>query len=216
MTPLPLGRRRRLEKRVENVWREGGYGPVRTWRVKRPGRAPLAFNMRVPLGMELIEVAELAEAAAGAPGLVQQGVAALGEAATGGVFLVGALRVTKEPDPADRPTATLTVALSDAVTGPPTVEEIRAGLPDDPHTEHEVVELTETVIRITSLTKEPPDAECEPERRLFVVQYLVQTPFGALAIVFSTTNRDMMGTKAYDIYYQMVKTSTIGERSEAQ
>lgn len=215
MTSLPLGRRRRLEKRVENVWHEGGWGPVRTWWVRRPGRVPLAFHLRVPLRFELIDVAELADVAAGASAIVARGATALNEAAAAGVFLAGTLRTTKEPEAERITVATLTVAISDEVTGPPLVEEIEAGLPVDPHTRHEIIKHSDTTVEIISVTTREgaPDTET-PE--LFVDQFLVQTPFGALAFVFSTTLRDAMTARARTIYINMANTASIGERPEAQ
>ncbi len=209
MITHPFGIRRRVEK----VWREGGWGPVQTWPIERPGRPPLVFKLRVPLGLELIDVRGLADTAAGASPLVAQGAAALGAAAQGGVFLVAALRTTKEPETERTLVATLTAAISD-VTGPPSVEEIRAGLSDDPHTRHEVIKLTDLTTQITSLTTEPAERDAEPDR-LLVLQYLTQTPFGGVVVSFSTTLTDAMTAKAHQIYHDIVRGVSIDERPAA-
>jgi hypothetical protein len=47
---------------------------------------------------------------------------------------------------------------------------------------------------------------------MLVVQYLVESRYGALAIAFSTTRPDMMGEWGLKLFADITNTAFIGER----
>ena len=65
MTANPLNFRTR--RKAEKAYREGGWGPLLTFPVKRPGGEPLVFQMRLPVGHQLLDVPTMARSAVGAP-----------------------------------------------------------------------------------------------------------------------------------------------------
>jgi len=198
-------------RRAERIYRDGGWGPLLTWPVARPEGTPLVFQLRLPTGVELIDMDTLAGSANGAPEFVGDGKQALqrgSEAA--GAIVVGALCGTQ--DTGEREVlATVTVALSD-VTGPPDVE---AGTETDgdrrSHTE--VAKLSDKVTLVKRLIAETVPGQAEPVA-ILVMQYLIETRYGALTMAFSTTNTDMFGDFGRSMFLKVVETGFIGDRAQ--
>jgi hypothetical protein len=210
MTPSPLNHLKR--RRAEQMYRDGGWGPLRSWPVQRSGGEPLVFQVRLPVVLELIEVGRLARNAPGAPAVLGAATMALERAAdAAGVVVVGALRPTTVPEAERGALATMTVAFSE-ITGSPAVEDF---LPADSEqareADVEVTRLSDKVTRIKRLSLESLGEGFEPAPVL-LIQYLIETRYGALVAAFSTTDPEMMGEWGRKLYRQIVETMFIGER----
>ena len=155
MSPNPLDHLRRRD--TEHEFRKNGWGPPRSWPVPRADGAPLVFQIRLPDGIELVDVLSLAKRARGAPAVVAQGAAELEQVAgPAGVVVIGALRPAAGPEPDREILATLTVAFSE-IKGPLSAEDFR--VPDSEQTSRshqEVLELSDKATLITRVSKESP------------------------------------------------------------
>ncbi len=200
-----LGRRR-----AERIYREGGWGPLLSFPVVRPDASKLVFQVRMPLGIELVDLAQIAAEAPGAPPAVAQGTRALERVRSGGhVILIGALRPS-QPEDRHEVVATMTVAIA-AVS--------RSALPKASE-EHdaegnltastEVVELSDDATLVKRVSRESLGEGTEPVPML-VMQYLVRTRYGVLAMAFSTTHEGMFGEGGRKLFLQITKTGFIGE-----
>jgi hypothetical protein len=197
------------KRRAEKLYREGGWGPQLTFPVKRAAGKPLVFQCRLPNGLALIEVQKLAAAARGAPTAVGKATTALeraGEAA--GVIVVGALCPPRASDAELEVLATMTVALAD-VKGPPNPEDFM--LAETERSTQEVTKISDKATMIRRLSVESLDQAQEPVPML-VVQYLLESQFGALVWAFSTTHHEMFGQWARDMYAKVVETGWIGTK----
>ncbi len=212
MSPNPLSGRRRRAERVEAVYQEHGWGPLLSWPVPRSQGKPLVFALRVPTGVELIDIETLVQAAGGAPASLGEGADALRQgAAAAGAFLIAAICNVPAQDKPREVAATLTVALGE-VEGPPDVEELR--LRDSPSTvrsSHSVEVISDTTTRVGRLSLEAFEPDAEPVA-MKVVQYLIKNQYGALIMAFSTTREDMMGPWGEKFFLNVVDKAMLGER----
>jgi hypothetical protein len=210
MTPGPLNHLKR--RRAEEMYRKAGWGPLRSWPVPQSDRDSLVFQVRLPVALELIEVGNLARQGPGAPAVVGAATTLLERAAdAAGVVVVGALRPTTVPESERQVLATMTVAFSE-ITGPPALEDF---LPADSEQKREedaeVTKLSDKVTRIKRLSRESLGEGLEPVPVL-LIQYLLETSYGALVVAFSTTDLEMMGEWGRKLYRQITDTMFIGER----
>jgi hypothetical protein len=193
----------------EQVYRQHGWGPQLTFPVVRAGdRPPLVFQLRLPDGVRLIDVRKLAAAARGAPAIVGRAADALDRAGeVAGVIVAAAICPKPKPDMPLEVLATVTVALSD-VEGPPRVEQYL--VPESERVEQEVTKMSDRVTRIRRLSAESIGPGHDPVPML-MIQYLIETQFGALAMAFSTTHVEMFGASARLLYQRIFETGFIGE-----
>ena len=211
MTANPLNFRTR--RKAEKAYREGGWGPLLTFPVKRPGGEPLVFQMRLPVGHQLLDVPTMARSAVGAPAALAAETDALELASeAAGVIVIGALCPVSEGAGEPDVLATITVALSDAVAGPPTVEEGSAY--ESPRSHREVTKLSDKVTRIKRLSAEAVQGSDEPMAML-TMQYLIETRYGAVVMAFSTTRQDMFGGFGEELFEKIMATGFIGEGAQA-
>jgi len=198
-------------RRAERIYRNGGWGPLLTWPVARADGAPLVFQMRLPTKVYLIDVAELADHAPGAPPFVGEARQALERGAeAAGAIVVGAL--CADQDSGERELlATVTVALS-PVTGPPDVKE---GLQTDGdrRSSTEVTKLSDKATEVKRLIAETVPGQAEPVP-ILMMQYLIETRYGAVTMAFSTTNTDMFGTFGRSMFRKTAEMGFIGERPQ--
>jgi hypothetical protein len=193
---------------AEQLFRQGGWGPQLKFGVERAVGKPLVLQFRLPDGVALFDLQAMIRTARGAPASVGRAADALervGSAA--GVIVLGAMCAARKPDSDLEVLATMTVSLSE-VAGPPVIEQHL--LPDSERAHQQVERISNKVTRIQRLSSEALEAGHEPALML-VVQYLVQTQFGALAFAFSTTHEDMFGEWARTMYRKVVETCWIGE-----
>ena len=210
MTANPLNFRTR--RKAEKAYREGGWGPLLTFPVKRPGGEPLVFQMRLPVGHQLLDVPTMARSAVGAPAALAAETDALELASeAAGVIVIGALCPVSEGAGEPDVLATIAVVLSD-VAGPPSVEE-GSGY-ESPHSHREVTKLSDKVTRIKRLSAEAVQGSDEPMAML-TMQYLIETRYGALAMAFSTTRQDMFGGFGEELFEKIMATGFIGEGAQA-
>jgi hypothetical protein len=211
MTANPLNFRAR--RKAEKAYREGGWGPLLTFPVKRREGKPLVFQMRLPVGHQLVDLPSMARSAVGAPAALAAQTDALELASeAAGVIVVGALCPVSEGAGEPDVLATITVALSDAVAGPPTVEEGSAY--ESPHSHREVTKLSDKVTRIKRLSAEPVAGSDEPMAML-TMQYMIETRYGAVVMAFSTTRQDMFGGFGEELFEKIMATGFIGEGAQA-
>ena len=198
------------QRREEQLFRQGGWGPQLSFEVERTVGEPLVLQFRLPVGVALFDLQAVVGTAHGAPASVGRATDALERAGSGaGVIVLGAMCPVRKPDSDLEVLATITVALSE-VEGPPVIEDHL--LPESERAHQQVQRISDRVTRIQRLSSEAFDAGHEPVLML-VVQYLVETRFGALAFVFSTTHQDMFGEWARTMYREVVKTCWIGEQA---
>jgi hypothetical protein len=198
-------------RRAERIYRKGGWGPLLTWPVARAEDTPLVFQMRLPTKVYMLDIAELVDAAAGAPEFVDEAQQALARGAeAAGAIVVGVL--CADEDSGERELlATVTVALSE-VTGPPDVKE---GIETDGNrrTHTEVTKLSDKGTEVRRLVAETVPGEAEPVP-ILMMQYLIETRYGAMTMAFSTTNTDMFGTFGRSMFLKTAQTGFIGERPQ--
>jgi hypothetical protein len=189
-----------------------GWGAPLTFAVERAGKAPLKFQFQLPDAVRLIDVRRLAAAAPGVPSTVARAAKGLERAtAAGGVIVVGAICSPPSPDGPLQVLATVAVALSD-VPGPPLLEDHL--LPESERADQEVTRLSERVTRIRRLSVEALSPDQEPVPML-MIQYLVESRYGAMSMVFSTTHHEMFGPSARTLYHRIFETGFIGEAPSA-
>ena len=215
MTPNFLHRHRETEQH-EPVppFRASAWGEPQSWPVRRTDGEPLVFQIRLPLEIELVDIATLAGAARGAPDFVAEGAAELEQVAgPAGVVLAGALRPSDVPE-AERPVlATLTVAFSDKVKGPPSAEDFPiANSEHTTKTHQEVVKLSDKATLIVHGSTLQLDGGTEPVV-MMVWQYLLETRYGALVMAFSTADEQMMYPRPRKLYTRIVESMFIGEQA---
>jgi hypothetical protein len=197
-------------RRADRIYRDGGWGPRLTWPVPRADGPALVYQMRLPTTVQLVDIATLAARSPGAPEFVAQGADALKTAGAAGVIVTGAL--IGEADGGEREVlATLTVAFSE-LSGPPTVSE-GIEVDGDTRTHTEVTKLSDkgTQVRRLISTQVPGQPEPVP---MVVMEYLMESRFGALAVAFSTTHRGMMGEFGSGWFRKIVETGFIGDQPQ--
>lgn len=199
-------------RRAERLYREGGWGPLLTWPVERPGRAALVFQLRLPVTNEFVDLETLAARSPGAPALVAQGAQAVAAAdAALGTILAGALYGV---DYDDRPEllATITVALGD-------LDEPGALPEEGEHTDAEA----RTHTRISRLS----DRAVEIERKMLIdmpdrgeptpmvaLQFLMLSGYGPMSITFATAHEAMMGEFGRSVFRKIAEMGYIGEQPQ--
>lgn len=192
---------------AEQKFIDAGWGRPLTFEVERTLGRPLVLQFRLPVGVALLDLKRLSGTATGAPASVGRASDALARArSSAGVIVLGAMCPAPKPDTELELLATLTVAFSE-VAGPPVIED---QVP--PGVKQQVERISDKVTRIQRLSAEALEPEQEPVLML-VVQYLLQTQFGALGFNFSTSNPEMFGQWARQMYRELVKTCWIGEPS---
>jgi hypothetical protein len=206
--PLDQVRRRKTER----TYREGGWGPAQTRQLPRSDGKPLVLQIRLPAAMELVDLPSLARQARGAPAVVAQGAAELEQlAGPAGLVVVGALRPSRVREADREILATMTVAFSE-IEEP--LEAADFLVPDSERTvkaDVDVTRLSDRATLIRRLSLESPGEGLEPVLVL-LMQYLLQTRYGALVVAFSTTNQEMMGHWGRTLYRRIVETMFIGEQ----
>lgn len=199
-------------RKADKVHRDKGWGPLQTWPVPRGEDPPLVFQMRLPLRMELVDLDTLAESAPGAPESVARGVDEIaGVAKTAGLIVVGALREPQD-DGSTEILATITAAFQ-SLAGPPDVDELVGDASDD--VRPAVIEqLSDLVTRIDRLTRYLPPGEDEAHPHA-IVQYLIQSRYGALVMAYATTHPGMIfGEDGRGLFLMITETGFIGERPQ--
>jgi hypothetical protein len=188
--------------------RATGWGAPLTFAVRRSGQPRLNFRFQLPESVRLIDVRRLAAAAPGAPSAVGSAAKGLARAAeAGGVIVVGAICAAPSPEGPLEVLATVTAALSD-VPGPPRLDDYLSS--ESERSDQEVTRLSEQVTRIRRLSLEALSADQEPVPML-MIQYLVETRYGAMSMAFSTTHHEMFGPSARTLYHRIFETGFIGE-----
>lgn len=164
------------------------------WSVPRAGRGPLTFQIHLPAEFELVDVPGLA-AAAGAPATVEQAAGAMRQGAgPGGLVVIGALRPVDVPADRRPVVATLTVAFSEQVQGPP---------PGRPPGRDKVKRTSSTTMESLGEGMAPVPIE--------VRQYELETAYGALIIAFSTANQKTLGPRLHKLYERIFESVYLGE-----
>jgi hypothetical protein len=199
-------------RKAERIYRDGGWGPLLTWPIARPEGKPLVFQLRLPTGVELVDVQKLAHDAPGAPEFVSTGAAALKRAEQpGGVIMTGALCGVKETGERDV-MATLTAALS-ALKGPLGVKE-GIDVDGNTRTHTKVTQVSDKVTQVKRLSAETVPGRSEPIPSM-LVEYLIETRYGMLAMAFSTRHQEMLGQWGQSLFFQVTQTGFIGEQAPA-
>lgn len=199
---------------ADRQYRKGGWAPAQTWPVPREGGEPLVFQMRLPLGLELIDIATLAANAPGAPDIVRQGAAAIAQtAAPAGVIVTGALRRPAQDGTAEV-IGTVTVAHSD-VAGPPDAAALQPDDADQDVRPPQVEQLSAGAVRVTRLRAVTPQEGSEPAPML-TVQYMLQTRFGALTFVWGTTQPELVFSgEGRELFLKITETGYIGTQPKS-
>jgi hypothetical protein len=206
VTPNPLTTIWR--RKAARIYRDGGWGPLLSWPVARPGGDPLVFQMRLPARIELVDLHALAAETAAAPDRPEMALDRAAQVA--GAIIVGALRSIASGDEPAEVLATLTVALSD-VSGPPVAGDLAGGFSEDHHSHQEIIVLSDAVTLVKRLSAESVPGVAEPVAML-VMEFLIQTEFGAVAMVFATTHPRMINFQAQAAFQKMMETGYLGER----
>jgi hypothetical protein len=207
----PLGHLTR--RKAAHMSNGGGWGPLQTWQVPRLDATPLVFQIRLPVTMELVGLPSLARRARGAPAAVAQDAVEL-EQVTGpaALVVVGALRPTTVAEAKREVLATMTVAFSELVESLDAEDFVVRDSERTVKSDVEVSRLSHRALLIRRLSLESPGVGLAPLPML-LMQYLLQTPYGALVMAFSTVNQKMMGPWGRTLYRQIVETMFIGERA---
>jgi len=211
MTPNPLDHfRHHKPDTPELPFRASAWAPARSWPVARANGEPLVFKIRLPVEIELVDVATLARSADGAPPIVAEGAAELERVAgPAGLVVVGALRPCDVPEAQRDVLATLTVAFAEQIKGPPSAADFRVTGPDGESHDH-VTKISDKATLITRGRRESLGEGMEPVR-ISTWEYLLETSFGALVMAFSTTRLDMAYPVPRKLYDSIVETGYIGE-----
>jgi hypothetical protein len=213
--PLEHLQRRAVQDAAREAAQEGyaehHWGTHLTYPVTRREGKPLVFELRLPDGVELVDVVKLAQAAQGAPAFVGHGLTALQTAEeVPGVVVVGALRPDNVPEDQRPVVATVTVVFTE-LQGPFNVEDF---LPrDGPHTTHskqDYAQMSDRLTRIHRISTESQGDGQEPLPML-LIEYLWQSPYGLVAIAFCTTRMDMMGDVPRDMFDQIRQSMYLGD-----
>ncbi|HZC52518.1 MAG TPA: hypothetical protein VE441_08485 [Mycobacterium sp.] len=200
--------RRHLAVRAEEEFRKGGWGPLRTFPAARADGAPLVFQLRIPVAIELVELGEQPESVPGARELARRGAAALGLTET--PVLIGAL-VPKQADASGELLATLTVSLPDLPWPPELNEADEHDAEGRPVANIEVTRLSEKAIRVKRLSVQLPEEGREPLPEL-MIQYFIQTRYGPVSMVFCTNHAEMFGNWGRELFQKIMLAGYLGER----
>lgn len=204
-------------RKADRAFREEGWGPLQTWPVPRAQGGPLVFQLRLPLNVELVDLAALAGAAEGAHGAPESLAAAAQEvqraARVAGTIVVGALR-ERQDDGESEILASLSVAFSDGKGKLDPADYVPADADGDVRPP-EVSTLSDNAIRISRLTSvTPPGAEAAQPN--LSVQYLVQSRYGVLSFAYATARMDMIaGGGGRSLFRKITETGYIGERPKS-
>lgn len=216
MSPNPFHRSRHKQADEEDPFRASAWGEPLSWPVPRAEGEPLTFQLRLPVEIELVDLASLAVSAREAAPIAAQRAAVLERASAAvGVVLIGALRPSDMPA-ARRPIlATLTVAFSEQVTGPPSDEDLPVA-DSEPATgsPEGVTSVADKAKLITYSNRESLGEGMDPVP-VRTWQYLIETGYGGLVMVFSTADRQMWGKPARSLYRRIVDTTFLGEQAPA-
>jgi hypothetical protein len=188
-----------------------GWGTHLSYSVTRREGKPLVFELRLPDGIELIDVVKLAAAAEGAPAFVGQGLTALQTAQQlPGVVAVTAMRPTNVPEDQRPVVATMTVVFTE-LQGPFNVEEFMPK--DGPNTTHSKQDITQLSDRIWGIHRIATESVGEGQEPLplLLMEYLWESKYGLVAIAFCTTRMDMMGNAVRQLWDNIRQTMYIGE-----
>ena len=83
----------------------------------------------------------------------------------------------------------------------------------DRRTHTEVTKLSDKATEVKRLIAETVPGQAEPVP-ILMMQYLLQTRYGAMTMAFSTTNTDMFGTFGRSIFLKVTEMGFIGERPQ--
>jgi hypothetical protein len=213
--PLEHLQRRKVQDAAREAAQEGyaehHWGAHLSYPVGRREGKPLVFELRLPDGMELVDVVKLAQAARGAPAFVGQGLTALQSAERlPGVVVVGALRPDDTPQDQRPVLATVTVVFTE-LQGPFNVDDFMPK--DGPNTTHSKQDVTQISDRLTGIHRISTESQGEGQEPLpmLLLEYLWQSPFGLVAIAFCTTRLDMMSDVARKLYDEIRQSMYLGE-----
>lgn len=197
---------------AQEAYAEHHWGAHLSYPVTRREGKPLVFEMRLPDGVEMVDVVKLAESAQGAPAFVGQGLTALQAAAQlPGVVVVGALRPDNVPEDQRPVTATVTVVFTE-LQGPFNAEDFMPK--DGPNTTHSKQDVTQISEHITGIHRISTESQGDGQEPLpmLLLEYLWQSKYGLVAIAFCTTRMDMMGEFARKLYDQIRQSIYIGDQ----
>jgi hypothetical protein len=76
-----------------------------------------------------------------------------------------------------------------------------------------VTKLSDKVIQVKRLIAETVPGQADPVP-ILMMQYLIETRYGAVTMAFSTTNTDMFGTFGRSMFLKVVETGFIGDRAQ--
>lgn len=216
LNPLTRLAEHRAGQAAQKTMEEGGWGTHLTFPfVTRQGEK-LYFQMRLPDGMEMVDLTQLAEAARGAPAFVGHFATAVAQARDqAGVILVGGLRGTAVPEAEREVLATLTVALT-PLEKPFSIDDF---MPEDSpstlHSKQDVVEMTEGLYRIHRISVESVAEGRDPVPMLVIEYVYANAQGGVLAAAFATQREDMMGDKIRDLFESIRRSFFLGEKPSA-
>jgi hypothetical protein len=178
------------------------------WPVRRASGGELVLSLRVPPVTRVVDVADLADRAAGAPAGIRgqaQTLRAMVQA-PGGIICAAAF-VARE-DPADL-AATLTASLAEGVTGVPDPAELGASVAGET-LRRDVRRIGERAVVVDQLSVLPAEPGETPTPML-LMQYLLETRYGALSLAFNTSDVGMITQNGRTIFLDIAATSWIGE-----
>lgn len=201
-----------VHEATKKVWEEHHWGNQLTFPARGVDDQKLVFQLRLPDGMELIDVVKLAQAARGAPAYVGAAMTALEQAKqVPGVIVVGALRGDGVPEEQREVVAALTVTLTQ-LDGP---FELERFLPKDSSStvksEQDHAEISDNTTRVHRISGESQGEGKDPLPML-LIEYLWRSTYGLVTIAFSTSRIDMMTAQAAELFDQIRQTAFIGYR----
>jgi hypothetical protein len=173
------------KRRANRLYKEGGWGRQLTFSARRGDGTQLYIQLRLPDPVDLTEHDSPAD---------------------GPLVVSGDL--TGVDDGGEREyLAALTVSFEDGRK--PAVADYPD--PDDPDVKQEVKQVSERAIQVTRISHKSPDGFKAPEPKL-EIEYVLSSQFGALTFAFATTNQQMFGAKAQEIYRKICETGWIGTK----
>lgn len=192
--------RKWLKRHLRDIRERAGWGPRLTWPVTGAGEGELLFALRIPLEWKTVDALDRPP---GEPGSLNQVMTALARSvdAAGVIAAQCIFRMAGEHAPVF---ATVTAARAD-VAGPPPesvpgAEVERASLP------------VGGGVRV----KRTREAELVPGRDpmpVLIVQYLLETGHGALALTFTTPQHAIFDEFA-ELFEKIAQTAWLGPPAE--
>jgi hypothetical protein len=177
------------------------------WPVRRTAGAELVFSLRVPPATRVIDVADLGAAAEGAPAEIRTQAENLRKLVHTPGGIICAAACVARANPADL-AATLTAALAEGVRGVPDPDKLGASAAGEPlrRDVRRVGEKAVVIDQLSALPAEPGEAPIP----MLLMQYLLQTRYGALSLAFNTSDVGII-QDGRQVFFDIASTSWIGE-----